>query len=266
MVIVSYSYYLSSLTFHSSSSPHLIHLPAGGSATLLVHKIKTSLHHVCDDLRRIPPDVVGLVIKELEDRAIGCGTVTRDGLEDLINQCLEKAGVQDLVRHVQNPQQQQCNNISDTSPSRPIGFGSYMWGGALHLVPESFRFPDGDVLLAWQYWCCGNPAHGYPPLRLLKPSDMATKNLRKRLCDFQFLMHQLEGKLTEADSLIFQTVPLSIQQANNMFQYASTVLHVNQFTVNGSRKRRASQVKWRTMVNILQKKKMNEALMDNEET
>ena len=215
------------------------------------------MHHVCDDLRSIPPEVVGLVVKELEDRAIGAGTVTRDGLENLLNQCLERAGVQDLVRNFQNPHTRpECNRILDVAASPRNGYESYMWGGALHLVPEDFRFPDGDVLLAWQYWCCGNPACAYPPLRLLKSSDMATKNLRRRLCDFQFLMYQLEEKLKEDDAWILQTAPLSIQQANNMFQIASTVLDLNQFTTNGSRKRRASQVKWRTMVNLMRKKKV----------
>jgi hypothetical protein len=62
----------------------------------------------------------------------------------------------------------------------------------------------------------------------------------------------------EGNAWILQTAPLLIQQANSMFQIASTVLDLNQFTTNGSRKRRASQVKWRTMVNLMQKKESEE--------
>jgi hypothetical protein len=80
-------------------------------------------------------------------------------------------------------------------------------------------------------------------------------------------MNQLEEKLKEGDAWILQTAPLSIQQANSMFQIASTVLDLKHFTTNGSRKRQASQVKWRTMVNLLRKTKVrrNVELIEEED-
>ncbi|EGZ21999.1 hypothetical protein PHYSODRAFT_285680 [Phytophthora sojae] len=42
-------------------------------------------------------EIVKDIIHELEERAIGAGTVTFDGLHDALRKCLEEAGVHDLL-------------------------------------------------------------------------------------------------------------------------------------------------------------------------
>ncbi len=211
---------------------------------------------ITSTLQSIPPEVVNGVIRELEQRAIGAGTVTRDGLERLLNQCLERAGIPSLIEEMRAMRDgvdtaPAVNNPDHHSHERSYGHQAYMWDGSFHLVPQDFQFPSGDVQTAWQYWCCGDPSRNYVPYRLLKPNDMSTPNLRKRLSDYRFLMGKLEEKLVEQSRWIANA---NVSQANEMLQLvAPIVLDLNSDTIN-NRKRRPYQVKWGTMVNLVRKK------------
>ena len=44
------------------------------------------------------------VAQILEERAIGAGTVTRDGLQTMITTCLRDAGVMNILERLENPQ------------------------------------------------------------------------------------------------------------------------------------------------------------------
>jgi hypothetical protein len=107
--------------------------------------------------------VLNGVVRELEDRAIGAGTVTRDGLHDSILLCLQEAGLtRSSIADDANE-----NDIQPTQPSN-IQYQTYFWSGHIHMFPKTFKFPFGSPEIAWQYWCCGNPNLGYPPLRKLE--------------------------------------------------------------------------------------------------
>lgn len=47
-------------------------------------------------LRNITAETVNGVVKEIEDMALSAGTVTRDGLERMLTEVLEKAGVNNV--------------------------------------------------------------------------------------------------------------------------------------------------------------------------
>ncbi len=211
---------------------------------------------IASSVQLITPEVVNGVVRELEQRAIGSGTVTRDGLEGLLNQCLERAGVPSLIEEMRALRDSVhsapiVDNRDNHHHERTLDRQAFMWDGSFHLVPQDFQFPSGDVQTAWQYWCCGDPSRYYAPYRLLKPTDMSTPNLRKRLSDYRFPMGKLEEKLVEQSRWIANA---DVSQANEMFQLvAPMVLDLNSETVN-NRKRRPYQVKWGTMVNLVRKK------------
>lgn len=59
--------------------------------------------------------------------------------------------------------------------------------------PPSFvELPSCSLLQGWHLWLAGNPAEGWPPLRLLCPDDFRKGSSgRKRLSDWKYLMDQL---------------------------------------------------------------------------
>ena len=128
---------------------------------------------------------------------------------------------------------------------------AHMWGGKFHLVPEDFSFPDASTLLAWQYWVCGDREKELPPLRSLSPDDMSSKNMRKRLSDFKFLMQIIEEKIKEIGEWKDN---VTVQEANEMFAKCKHLVLVQDNVSEKMRKRRPEQIKWSTMVNLIRKK------------
>jgi hypothetical protein len=64
-----------------------------------VRDMKDELLELKTSNRELPNSIIQLVVTELERRAIGAGTVTRDGLEELLMDCLRR----DVVSLMNNP-------------------------------------------------------------------------------------------------------------------------------------------------------------------
>ena len=187
------------------------------------------------------------VMQKLEEKAVGLGTVTQVGLSDTIMKCLEEAGVMRVVRAIENPPSNACET---QSTSRTPRNASYNWGGKLHFFPEDFQFPKGTPLEAWRYWCVGDELNGYPPLKRLTPDELGTKNLRKRLSDFKFVMNKIEARASELG--IAKASP-SEEEAIEIYNSCSGVIEIPPNTTTGKR-RRTGQLTWMTAVDILRKR------------
>jgi hypothetical protein len=127
--------------------------------------------------------IIAGVVRELEIRAIGAGTVTRDGLKESLMECLEEAGVMRVVRGIESP------SVAESIPS--------VNSTVAQRFPIDVKLPVGSVSIAWQYWCCGNASQFYPPLSNLKPSDIQDSKVRKRLSDYRFLMSKIQRRAVE---------------------------------------------------------------------
>jgi hypothetical protein len=78
--------------------------------------------------------IVADIIQVLEERAIGAGTVTRDGLENVFRSVLEDTGIFEFMRQSHRPNivtatEDQSNNTQNVNTP-------YLWGGCFHLFPE----------------------------------------------------------------------------------------------------------------------------------
>lgn len=172
----------------------------------LLNSLETCSENIKSVGENLVPDVVSGVTGVLEERAIGAGTVTRDGLSEMLTEVFESSSLYDSLTKVLQAQSGCVNTSSSSSSSggqhsrKPLT--PYVWGGRFHLVPQDFTLPDGSALQGWQHYLCGNESRNYPPLRLVTPEDMASKNLRKRLSDFKFLMRAIEDRVKAADKWI----------------------------------------------------------------
>ncbi|KAG7350660.1 hypothetical protein IV203_010020 [Nitzschia inconspicua] len=136
-----------------------------------MHSLAKNVNDVVPQIQKVAPDVIRGVIDEIEKRAMTAGTVTRDGLEALINGCLEKSGLYQLVQKLEDSPtsgiQQEETLTGDEAVTMTHMVGMHSWGGRLHLVPQDFAFPNSWSQIAWQYWMCGDRQKQYPPLRIL---------------------------------------------------------------------------------------------------
>jgi hypothetical protein len=184
-------------------------------------------------------DVVSSVIEELEKRAIGAGTLNYDGLRENIMSCLQEAGVARVLASLEA--RTEAANPEEASNN------SYFWGGRFHLFPETFTLPKGTVLNAWQHWCCGNAAIGTMPLYKLHPQDVMSKNARKRLSDYRFLMKKLEDA---SKQIGYKQGKLTLEECNRLYEQAKCVSNIDKFT-DKNRKRRINQLSWLSVVKLL---------------
>ncbi len=190
--------------------------------------------------------IIDGIILELEKRAIGAGTVTRDGLKESLMSCLEEAGVMKVVKQLNTPTINE--ELGDEVPQQ---YQVYSWGGGLHLFPEDFEFPGGSVLNIWEQWCCGNPNMGYPPLRKLTPKSLSSINKKKRLCDLKFLMNRIEERAKALG--IYHRHP-TVKEAIEIFDKCSDCIALPEESVK-KRKRRYSQLAWITVSTLLRQMK-----------
>lgn len=215
--------------------------------------ISDNVTEIIPALDKVVPDVVNGVVGEIESRALNAGTVIRDGLEELLNSCLEKAGLMALMQRIEGPPAQESQ--AATHNVSPAMTRAHMWGGKFHPVPQDFSFPDASTLIAWQYWVCGDREKELPLLRSLTPDDMSSKNMRKRLCDFKFLMQIMEEKVKEIGEWKDN---ITVQEANEMFAKCQQLVLVQDTVSEKMRKRRPEQIKWSTMVNLIRKKQKSQ--------
>ncbi|KAG7357915.1 hypothetical protein IV203_014531 [Nitzschia inconspicua] len=184
-----------------------------------MHSLAKNVNDVVPQIQKVAPEVIRGVIDEIEKRAMTAGTVTRDGLEAMINGCLENSALYQLVLTLKNSptpaiQQEETLTGDEAGTMTPM-WGSHLWGGRIHPVPQDFAFPNSCSQIAWQYWMCGDRQKRYPPLRNLSRDDMPSTNMRKRLSDLRYLMQLVEKRVEEQEKWIANP---SIEQANEMFE------------------------------------------------
>jgi hypothetical protein len=198
-------------------------------------KIDLSMSDQRENVQR----VIDGIVKELENRAIGAGTVTSSGLRAELMECLKSAG---LVNTQMIPQ-------TVESTTQESNHQIHHWGGSLHIVAENFDIPNVPMKDAWQMWIVGDQRLGVPPLRRLQPRDLSTKNKRKRLSDLRYVMRKLEQRATELN------IPYKnkdLQHAIDVYNQCADVIEVPDQTSN-NRKRRKGQLVWLSVVRLLLK-------------
>ena len=215
------------------------------------------MNHVSENLSQVSDRVVQGVIEVLEERAIGAGTVTRDGLHDMIGECLSEFGLTTLVAELRSQRvdnglvtnNENSQQLNDESRQRQM----FMWGGRFRHIPEDFSFPKTGIYYAWQQWLLGNREKQYPPLRILRSSDMKDRNMQKKLGEFKFLMKAIEDDVRGRDQWIENP---TIEQANQMLISACEANHdIFPGSSPENRKRRLSQLQWTTLAKDLRKTK-----------
>ena len=211
----------------------------------------------------LPHQVVDGVASVLEENSVNAGQVTRNGLKDMLQNCLTDAGLPHAVGQLNllHPVATSSNGQSSSSESgiqqqqvppdsSPDGFPPYAWGGRFHLVPEGYQLPTGGILVAWQHYVCGDTTDRIPPLRRLSPQDLSDRNQRKRLSDLKFLMKELVQRAKDRQIWPEDDSQLSLESANHIYNQVKSAIPAPDYTAGG-RRRRPGTATWRTAVDTL---------------
>lgn len=247
-------------------------IPPHVSQLNVLKTVSNDLQKIIPVIQQVVPQVISGVVEQIEERAMVANTVTRDGLENVLNTCLERAGIFDLVQQVgslrngtlnsQPPDHNNHNNHNNNDTSNDDDPNClFYWGGKFHRIPEDFEFPDGSINMAWINWCLKNTSKGYPPLRKITPEDFGNQKCkRKRLSDFRFLMNILQNELVSNNLWIEDP---TIEQVNNMYYQSIDSLRLSRIDEDEERDsfvRRIGQIKWTSAVTIVRnnrKQRMN---------
>jgi hypothetical protein len=235
-------------------SMHATGIPPMSLVMRSVEKTAAVNQEILGKLDVLVPAVVKGVQEVLEENAIQAGTVTRSGLEDMLLGVIEKSGLlvmRDSLRKGAvsgDGGVQGGGGIVAQQPRMPLG-QMHLWNGKLHRVPHTFKLPAGTPEHCFSVWMLGDAEHGYPPVRLLEPNDMPSKNDQKRLSDIRFLMRLLQTELEHQN--VWVESP-TMEQVVDMYSQAAHILPVADKSASG-RARRRNQLSWKTVVNILRK-------------
>lgn len=165
-----------------------------GPFTAILESLKTvvsSVGGIMNEVATIPSKTVNGVVKELEDRAIGAGTVTYQGLQEAINRSLtDILNDRGVTANVQEQSQMEDNGEAPNV---------YYWGGRFRVLPQTYKMPYCTTPIALQLWVFGNRREGIPPLYRVPPCDIYDKNSRKRHSDLRFLASRVLGSNAVAD-------------------------------------------------------------------
>lgn len=219
----------------------------------LLHKIKlleTKADGTIEAINETSDKLLEKLLKELELRALGAGTVTYHGLEEAIKRSMKESGINKIVEEVRNmtnakPTEENMKKVSS-------GPQLYLYGGRFHKLPADFDLPECSVLGMWLLWSCGDTVKNIPALKTLKGCDMPNRSVQKKYSNMKFLMNVLEGQIGEDNDL---NGVLTVMEATRM--YNDSIFKIEALTPRG-RKRRREQLSWMTYVNLLRKKKQRE--------
>ena len=93
----------------------------------------------------------------------------------------------------------------------------------------------------------GNESKGYPLLKRLTPDELSSRNVRKRLSDFKFLMNKIEKRAAELGISVHSP---SEEQAVSISEQCSSIISMPRQTFTGKR-HHTGQLTWITAVTIL---------------
>ena len=230
--------------------------PSGRYATGVPPHISllNQMKQIEDEIKKVIPalqesvtSTVSGIVHELEERAIGARTVTTDGLKAMLEETLQQVLENCMLNQNQNNAPIEANNPSNAQQEYPA---VYMWGGALHLLPENYILPNGTCEAAWQVWMLPDTMNGHPPLKHCAPSDFAQKAQRKRFSDLSYLAKDISRYVTDSMEVH------SIGQVNQIFLNWIENLELPMQSIKG-RRRRISQIKWASMVTLLRQHRRN---------
>ncbi len=181
------------------------------------------------------------MIQVLEDRAIGAGTVTRDGLREMLAEEIGRFG-----GSLQNQQQNQ--EMESNDPVGELYRRRFHWGGEDHYLPDSYKLPSGTLLAASRAWMIPDTQEDLPALRRCGPDDFVgifcskVEPARKRFSDLSVLMRKIFDNELETPTL---------EQLNAMVHRWELNCGIPTRTPKG-RARRIGQLNWSTVLSLLE--------------
>jgi hypothetical protein len=232
----------------------------GISGDIAISKIATGIPpHTCllkemklvsEEIKQLLPSIDKITEKTvhgvdrlLENRAIGTGTVTRDGLKEILREELSK------YRHLgfepsreSNQENQIISEIVELSHAQ-----LFTWGGRINKLPENYDLPTGTVQLAYQMWMLPDNLNRVCALRNCSAKDFSTKEKKRRFGDLAKLMDSIESDAKRDD---IWTLSPNVNQVNLMVNKWWENINISTCTPKG-RTRRLGQMKWTTVPKLL---------------
>jgi hypothetical protein len=225
------------VTINESDSYTATGLPPHISLLSEMKRIRGDIYNVLPKLESVSVDVVEGVVRELEDRAIGAGTVTRDGLRDLLKTTLQESGLMSVLDMIQNPAMH-VNNEDAVDHIKVC----------LNSLPDNFEIPSGTPHAMYTAWHFGNSELKWPPLKGLKAFNMSSRVAKQKLSDLGVFVKLIESCLAENDRLIEKP---TLDEVTEMGAFACDKLFEEIGTTAKERQRRSGQLAWTTTLKEL---------------
>jgi hypothetical protein len=236
---------------------------------LVEHQKSQMMHQKTQSmLQDLPNQLMGSMQNLLEQRDFAAGNITPAAIQQLFNQSIDHAfrqhGLGEYNRQIEEPQQQQQHppQVEELQHEQPLYLELHHWGGQFHPIPENFTIPSLNVQAMWRLWMCGNEDQRIPPLRILIPQNLKG-NERKKFSHLKVIMRLLEEKARSLDCWVGSNrTRVTIVQATAMFEEARSVLPDPPVS-RQNYQRRVGEVAWRTIRNLIQKKRRADELESN---
>ena len=177
--------------------------------------------------------IVGDLTLMLEERAIGAGTVTRSGLQELLSSELERF-LGSRGAEVRVP--------PDGQSAERIQSQLFQWGGGLRRLPQDFSLPAGNVVAAFRSWMLPDTSNNICALKNCTSSDFYCNNKKKRFSDYSVLMRLIQGGYSGLNP--------SLTEVNQILTAWEESGAIPVFTPKG-RKRRPGQLKWTSVLAMI---------------
>ncbi len=208
-----------------------------------------SLSIISENVEKIIPAIVEstnataeLIINELEQKTVGLGTVTYQGLADNLRNTVENVLRQNgiignQINSLNHPVvDEQSNEQNDLSPQL------FYYNGSYHRIPENFHFNGIDGKCIYKMWHFGIPQERICPFNQLTGRDMPNRNLKRRLSDLKRFIRKIEQKANELEVAI---IPQNIVQCNENYDIVIREL------ASGRHGRDLFHLAWRSINDII---------------
>ena len=211
-----------------------------------IRDLGREIPRLATSISALAPEVAARIEYVLEERAIAARSVTPVELSSILDR--ELTAIRQLLSGALSPSSTSTSNSSETHETH-TGTTISLWGGRLHLLPETFELPTGNCFDAWAWWCLGSANHQVPPLRRLTPHEFSSKLRKKQFGHFQYLNNTIEARLREI-GVTPNWERLDDGAAAQLF-HQSGVLSCIPSQTSQNRKRRTNEISWQTCVSIL---------------
>ena len=203
-------------------------------------EIIRSINNLSETVKNTQQQTVNRIIQVLEEHAVGEGSVTSHGLQNILAEQFSRQlqEIQSAIGHIQPP----AASPEPPAPEPQVERQIFHVNGRLRRLPADYRLPNCGPGEAFRQWCFPDTMNNISALKDCDRRDFSGCN--RRFGEYQKLMREFERYAH------LKNLPIITESDVGPIVNSWILDYISPYTPQGRRRTRIEQMKWTNILKI----------------